>query len=169
MALSSTKTPRRRRSTPRSPPSRQRRRAKAICSTNPRSNYPARLVALAKLWGEDRVRPGDDTLDALEPARIGIAPDGVLAVLGPGLVGPLIAIAGAHPGKIECFEWRDETFEALKYGVRKAKLEARVAVARIDLEAHVWTPNSFDGLLSIDDFAYVRLSSAPRAAGDEAA
>lgn len=121
----------------------------------PPFDYPARLVALAKLWGENRVRPGDDTLDALEPARIGIAPDGVLAVLGPGLVGPLIAIAGAHPGPIECFEWRDETVEALKYGVRKAGLEARAPVVRIDLEAHVWTPNSFDGLLSIDDFAYV--------------
>jgi hypothetical protein len=52
------------------------------------------------------------------------------------------------------FEWREETFEALKYGVERAKLADRVSVARIDLEAHVFTPASFDGLLSTDDFAY---------------
>jgi cyclopropane fatty-acyl-phospholipid synthase-like methyltransferase len=113
-----------------------------------------RLAALGLLWGEGRVRPGDSTADGLEPARIGLAPDGVLAVLGPGLAGPLAAVAAAHPGKIEAFEWREETLEALKHGVKKAKLEARVSVNRIDLEAHVFTPASFDGLFSIDDFAY---------------
>lgn len=115
---------------------------------------PPRLEALAVLWGEDRCRPGDATADRLEPARIGLAPDGVLAVLGPGLVGPMSAVAAAHPGKIEVFEWREETFEALKHGLKKAKLDERVSATRIDLEAHVFTPNSFDGLLSIDDFAY---------------
>ncbi len=115
---------------------------------------PPRLSALALLWGDDRVRPGDATADGMEPARVGLAPDGVLAVLGPGLVGPLSAVAGAHPGKIEAFEWRDETIDALKHGVKQAKLDARVSVTRIDLEAHVFTPASFDGLYSIDDFAY---------------
>src|SRR5687767_3076261 len=38
---------------------------------------PARLQALAALWGEDRVRPGDATADKLEPARIGLSADGV--------------------------------------------------------------------------------------------
>jgi hypothetical protein len=115
---------------------------------------PPRLVALATLWGEGRVRPGEATADGLEPARIGLAPDGVLAVLGPGLAAPLIAIADAHAGKIEAFEWREETFEALKHGVVKANLTDRVSVARIDLEAHVFTPGVYDGVLSIDDFAY---------------
>ncbi len=115
---------------------------------------PARLQALEVIWGEDRCRPGDATADKLEPARIGLAPDGVLAVLGPGLAGPMVAVAGAHAGKIEVFEWREETFDALKYGLKKAKLDERVSASRIDLEAHVFTPASFDGLLSIDDFAY---------------
>ncbi|MBL8548294.1 MAG: hypothetical protein JNL81_17670 [Hyphomonadaceae bacterium] len=115
---------------------------------------PARLEALAILWGADRCRPGDATADKLEPARIGLAPDGLLAVLGPGLVGPMAAVAAAHPGKIEVFEWREETFEALKYGLKQAKLTDRITASRIDLEAHVFTPNSYDGLLSIDDFAY---------------
>ncbi len=115
---------------------------------------PARLQALAVLWGEDRVRPGDATADKLEPARIGLAPEGVLAVLGPGLAGPMVAVADAHPGKIEVFEWREETFDALKHGLTEAKLDDRVSATRIDLEAHVFTPGSFDGLLSIDDFAY---------------
>lgn len=117
--------------------------------------FAPRLVALSKLWGEGRLRPGDDTAEALEPARIGIGPEGVLAVLGPGLVAPVAAIAGAHPGKIDVFEWRDESLEALRYGVRAAKLQDRVTVTRIDLEAHVWPAANYDGLLSIDDFAYV--------------
>jgi hypothetical protein len=115
---------------------------------------PPRLSALALLWGDDRVRPGDATADGLEPARVGLPSTGVLAVLGPGLVGTLAGVAGAHPGKIEVFEWREETIDALKHGVKKAKLEERVSVTRIDLEAHVFTPASFDGLYSIDDFAY---------------
>jgi hypothetical protein len=115
---------------------------------------PARLQALAVLWGDDRVRPGDATADKLEPARIGLAPDGVLAVLGPGLAGPMAAVAAAHPGKIDAFEWREESFEALKHGLKKAKLDERVTAARIDLEANVFPPGAYDGLLSIDDFAY---------------
>src|SRR5690606_28262793 len=115
---------------------------------------PARLQALALIWGDNRVRPGDATADKLEPARIGLAPEGVLAVLGPGLAGPMEAVAAAHPGKIEVFEWREETFDALKHGLQAAKLDQRVTATRIDLEAHVFTPGSFDGLLSIDDFAY---------------
>jgi len=120
----------------------------------PQYQLPPRLTALAFIWGDGRVRPGDDTADGLEPARVGLAPDGVLAVLGPGLVAPVAAIAAAHPGKIEVFEWREETFDALKHGVKKAKLDDRVNVTRIDLEAHVFAPASIDGLISIDDFAY---------------
>jgi len=117
-------------------------------------DMPPRLEALSIIWGEDRCRPGDATADKLEPARIGLSPEGVLAVLGPGLAGPMVAVAGAHAGKIEVFEWREETFDALKHGLKKAKLDERVSASRIDLEAHVFTPASYDGLLSIDDFAY---------------
>jgi len=120
----------------------------------PAFDPPPRLIALGVLWGEGRIRPGDSTADKLEPARIGLAPDGVLAVLGPGHVGPLAAVAGAHPGTIEVFEWREETFAALEHGIAKHKLDKRVSAARIDLEAHVFAPNHYDGLLSTDDFAY---------------
>lgn len=120
----------------------------------PEYEPPPRLLALATLWGEGRVRPGDKTADGLEPARIGLTPEGLLAVLGSGLAAPVIALADAHPGKIEVFEWREETLEALKHGVAKANLNDRVSVARIDLEAHVFTPNAYDGLWSTDDFAY---------------
>ena len=117
-------------------------------------DMPARLSALAAIWGEGRVRPGDDASEKLEPACVGIAPEGVLAVLGPGLEAPLAAFAGAHPGKIEAFEWRDEAFEALKHGLAKAKLDERIGLARIDLEAHVFPMAFYDGLISLDDFAY---------------
>lgn len=120
----------------------------------PPFDIPPRLQALNKLWGEGRLRPGDASGEALEPARIGLAADSVLAFLGPGLVGPVEAVASAHPGKIEVFEWRDEALETLKHGIAKAKLADRVSVTRIDLEAHVWPVGAYDGLLSIDDFAY---------------
>jgi hypothetical protein len=126
----------------------------AVLFDEPPYELPARLRALAVLWGEDRVRPGDATADKLEPARVGLAPDGVLAVLGPGLCGPMIAVAAAHPGKIDVFEWREETFDALKHGLKTAKLDERISATRIDLEACVFTPGIYDGLLSIDDFAY---------------
>ena len=120
----------------------------------PPFDMPPRLTALAALWGGGRVRPGDDASEKLEPARLGIAAEGVLAVLGPGLEAPLVAIAAAHAGKIEVFEWREESFEALKYGVAKANLTERVGLARIDLEAHVFPLAFYDGLISVDDFAY---------------
>lgn len=115
---------------------------------------PPRLMALAALWGEGRIRPGDAAAEALQPGLLGLAAEDVLAVLGPGHIAPLAALAGAHPGKIEVFEWREETLEALKHGVGKAKLDGRVSVSRIDLEAHVFAPGAYDGLLSFDDFAY---------------
>jgi len=115
---------------------------------------PPRLVALSLLWGEGRIRPGDPTAEAQQPAQIGVPADGVLAILGPGHIAPLAAIAAAHSGPIEVFEWREETFEALQHEIAKAKLGERITATRIDLEAHVFTPNHFDGLLSTDDFAY---------------
>lgn len=128
--------------------------AEAELFDTPPYELPPRLKALAVLWGEDRVRPGDATADKLEPARIGLEADGLLAVLGPGLAGPMAAVAAAHPGKIDVFEWREETFEALQHGLKQAKLDERVSATRIDLEAHVFTPGVYDGLLSADDFAY---------------
>ncbi len=120
----------------------------------PEFDMPPRLAALGVLWGAGRVRPGDDAADALEPARLGATGEGRIAVLGPGLHAPVAAFASAHAGPIDVFEWREETVDALKHGVLCAKLDARVTVTRIDLEAHVWTPASFDGLWSVDDFAY---------------
>jgi hypothetical protein len=120
----------------------------------PAYELPPRLVALSILWGENRIRPGEAASEKLEPARIGLAADGVLAMLGAGLAAPVEAVAAAHPGRIDVFEWREETFEALQHGVRAAKLEPRVNVARVDLEAVVLSHNAYDGVLSVDDFTY---------------
>lgn len=115
---------------------------------------PPRLKALSIIWGENRIRPADSSAEALEPARIGAPAEGVVALIGPGLAAPVVAFAGAHSGKIEVFEWREEAFEALTHGVAKAKLEDRVKVTRVDLEAVVLGHDAFDGLMSFDDFTY---------------
>lgn len=120
----------------------------------PPYQMPGRLVALSLIWGPGRIRPGDKAAEMLEPARIGLPQEGVLAMLGAGLAAPVAALAAAHPGKIELFEWREETAEALRRGLQEAKLDDRVSVTRIDLEAHVFPQNYFDGLFSVDDFAY---------------
>ncbi len=54
----------------------------------PEFELPARLTALSLIWGEGRVRPGDDALDGLEPARIGIAPMACLRSSDQGLRRP---------------------------------------------------------------------------------
>lgn len=120
----------------------------------PPFELPGRLVALGLLWGEGRIRPGEAAVEAELVARLGIGEGGALAVLGPGLEGPLAAMSTVHPGRIEAFEWREETFAALEHGVVQAELGARVALSRIDLESHVFAQSIYDGLLSIDDFAY---------------
>lgn len=120
----------------------------------PAYELPPRLKALEIIWGKDRIRPGDSTADKLDPAAIGLAPDGVLAVLGPGLIGPLGAVAAAHPGPIEAFEWREETLGALKAGIARSGLNERIKVSRIDVEAFAISANAYDALLSTDDFAY---------------
>lgn len=120
----------------------------------PPYDMPPRLAALSVLWGPGRVRPGDDAADAGEAARIGAPAEGRIAVLGPGMAGPVAALASAYKGAVEVFEWREETFPALQYGLLKAKLDGRVSAVRIDLESYVFTPGAFDGLWSVDDFAY---------------
>lgn len=115
---------------------------------------PPRLAALQLLWGEGRIRPGDEAADGLQVARLGLAPNGVLALLGPGLVGPLGAVAAKHRGRIDVFEWREEALATLKHQIGASGFTDRISVARIDLEAHVLAPNTYDGLFSTDDFAY---------------
>lgn len=117
-------------------------------------DMPPRLAALGVMWGEGRIRPGTAAADIEGLSRLGIAPDGVLAVMGPGLIAPIQAIAEQHPGRIDVFEWRDETIGALKHAISSGKLQDRVQVARFDLESSVLTPHFYSGLISIDDFAY---------------
>jgi hypothetical protein len=117
-------------------------------------DLPPRLAALGVMWGEGRIRPGNAAADVEALGAVGISADGVLAVLGPGLVAPVEALAAQHPGRIDVFEWRDETLDALKHAIASGKLQDRVQVARIDLESHVFTPHYYAGLISTDDFAY---------------
>ncbi len=115
---------------------------------------PSRLAALELIWGAGRVRPAYGVADSFDPAPLRLGADGVLAVLGPGALAPLAAVAAAHPGRIDAFEWREEMLESLRHGLAAAGLGARVALARVDLEAHVFAPATYDALLSIDDFTY---------------
>lgn len=115
-----------------------------------------RLKALAMAWGEGRIRPGDPAYEALAPQRMGVPPGGALALMGPGLVGPLVAVTSAHPCRVDVFEWREETVDVLARA--SAKLP-RVEFTRIDLETHEFPQGVYDGVLSVDDFTYARAPS----------
>jgi cyclopropane fatty-acyl-phospholipid synthase-like methyltransferase len=120
----------------------------------PPFDTPPRLAALGAIWGEGRIRPGEAGDERAVFAALGLSGEGALALLGPGHAAPIATYAEAHPGRIDVFEWREETVEALKYEMAKAKLDQRVSVSRIDIEAHVFVAHTYDALVSIDDFAY---------------
>lgn len=124
--------------------------------TNPR------LLALARLWGGERIMPGDSAVEAEQVSRLGLNEQSVLYVLGPGLAAPLASASGAHPGQIVALEWRDETRESLMQGVRRAKLAGRVSMQAVDLDTYTPAVDSMEGLLSLDDFTYA--ANAPRLA-----
>jgi cyclopropane fatty-acyl-phospholipid synthase-like methyltransferase len=120
----------------------------------PPFHVPPRLAALEAMWGEGRIRPGDADDERRAAAELALKPDAALALLGPGLGGPVCSVAAGFSGRIDVLEWREETVDALMHAIQAAKLEGRVTAARIDLEAHVFAPQSYDALISVDDFAY---------------
>lgn len=120
----------------------------------PEREIPARLAALQRLWGEGRISPGDDTSDALVPAQTGLAAEGAIAVLGPGLSQPIVALARVHAGAVAAFEWREESADIGGYLLRRAKLGERVSHQRIDLESHVFEQEKFDAVWSLDEFTF---------------
>ncbi|MBL8557641.1 MAG: hypothetical protein JNM47_02895 [Hyphomonadaceae bacterium] len=113
-----------------------------------------RLEALQRLWGEGRLMPGDAAVEATFPTRLELSTTAQLAVFGPGLHAPVAALAQTHLGEMKVSEWRDETRAHLKFGVAKAGLDKRVAVAAIDLETFAAPVGSFEGLISFDDFTF---------------
>jgi predicted O-methyltransferase YrrM len=112
---------------------------------------PPKVVALDLMWGENRFRPGDEAFDLETTARLKLEPESVLAILGPGLAAPVIAAALRHAGKIDVFEWREDMFEPLQQGIRKALLEGRVTVIPFNLAAPDLPEQHYDGLVSFDD------------------
>jgi hypothetical protein len=115
---------------------------------------PPRFQALEALWGEGRAFPGDAASDASLTARINLPATGVLGVFGPGLDAPIRSLADAHPGEIRVYEWRVEALALLRARVQAAGLAHRVTVEKVDLDTVQLPPDSFDGLISFDDFTY---------------
>lgn len=113
-----------------------------------------RLDALQRIWGSGRVGPGAAAVETLYPARLTLSASGTLGLFGPGLSGPVTAIAEAHLGDIRVFEWREETQDALRRGVTLAQLDKRVTVSAVDLETFSAPAEAFDGLVSFDDFSH---------------
>lgn len=113
-----------------------------------------RLEALQRIWGEGRILPGDASVEASFPTQLELPTTAQLAVFGPGLAGPVAALATTHLGEFRVSEWREETQAHLVYGVAKAGLERRIAVAPIDLETFVAPAGGYDGLISFDEFTY---------------
>jgi SAM-dependent methyltransferase len=113
-----------------------------------------RLEALQRLWGQGRLMAGNEEAEAAMPAALSLSASASLAVFGPGLVAPVSALASTHVGPLRVFEWREESFGALRRGVARAKLGERVEAAGIDLETFTPPTEAFDGLVSFDDFTY---------------
>jgi SAM-dependent methyltransferase len=121
----------------------------------PEPELSARLAALELLWGAGRIAPGEDSADALAPAQLGVSDGAEVAVIGPGLAAPLIAFAGACGARLSVLEWREETVARLGWSLARARLGGRSQTTRIDLEAHVFAPEAFDGVWSLDEFSFV--------------
>ncbi len=104
-----------------------------------------RLYALQMIWGEGRVGPPTDEGELI--AKLAMPEDGALAVLGPGLSGPIVTLnAGARP--LHVFEWRAETRETLAQTLGDVKVEP------FDLDVSPLAPDAYVGLISFDDFTY---------------
>ena len=107
-----------------------------------------RLEALQILWGEGRIFPpliGEK--DAL--ALLGLPEEAHVALLGPGLYGDVLPFLAAKSVKV--FEWRSETCAALKHA---AAQNEHVSVEPFDLDVTNMPAESFDGLVSFDEFSY---------------
>lgn len=113
-----------------------------------------RLLALQRFWGDGRLFPGDSAIEALAPVRVGAAASGVLGVFGPGLIGPVSAMAVAHPGAIQVYEWRDSAVQALAAGLARGGLKSRVKAQLFDLETSHLQADSIDGLVCLDAFSF---------------
>lgn len=108
----------------------------------------ARLDALQKLWGEGRIGPpmsgADEALAALAP------PEGaVVILLGPGLFAFAAPFLGV--GSLKLMEWRSETLPALTAGAAQSET---VSVEAFDLDVTTLPAETYDGLISFDEFTY---------------
>lgn len=111
-----------------------------------------RIEALQRVWGAHRVGPADAAFEAQAPARLQVAASGVVGVSGPGLAGPVLAMAATHPGEVRVLEWREETQALLRHGL--APLQQRATVTAIDLETFSAPVEALDALVSLDDFSF---------------
>jgi hypothetical protein len=111
-----------------------------------------RLTALQILWGGHRLMPGEAAEDRLQPARLGLPATGTLAILGPGLAGPVLASAEAHPGTILAYEWREEAVPHVRHLL--SGLGDRARVESLDLDLFAVPSDAWDGAWSLDEFSY---------------
>jgi SAM-dependent methyltransferase len=118
------------------------------------SHSEPRLAALQRFWGEGRLSPGDSAAEALLPVRAGVPASGLLGVFGPGLVGPVSAMAVAHPGQIQTYDWRDIAVPGLLAGIKRGGLRSRVKAQLFDLETSALQADSLDGVVCLDAFSY---------------
>jgi hypothetical protein len=108
--------------------------------------------------------PGDASAEALHPARLGLAEEGTLAIVGAGLAAPILALAAAHKGKCVALEWRKDARGALEFVLKRAELAARVELRAVELGAFAADAGAFDGLVSFDEFSYAADTRALAAA-----
>ncbi len=107
-----------------------------------------RLEALQILWGEGRIFPpltGEN--DAL--VRLALPQEAHVALLGPGLYGVVPPFLMVNSVKV--LEWRSETCAAVTHG---AAQNENVSVEPFDLDVTTLPAETFDGVVSFDEFSY---------------
>jgi SAM-dependent methyltransferase len=110
-----------------------------------------RLDALQRLWGEGRLAPSADEPALL--AMLAAPPEANLALLGPGLFAPAAALAGEGVRALTIYEWRSETRDALARALKDQGV-AKAVAEPFDLDVTTLPAETFDGLISFDDFTY---------------
>jgi len=115
---------------------------------------PARLEALAAVWGPGRVMPSVEDEERAYLVRLAPAVEAPLALIGPGGIGPVRVAGRYHAGAMTVFEWREETQAHLKASLSALECAARTKLVAHDLEMFSPPQEAFAAVICLDELSY---------------